>query len=114
LAIEFWADEDAYLNQHLFLVRPYGNPGAAFLLLALREALPTFANLSVGATMKHIRRSALEQTRVLLPGPTLLSEFEDTVDTIYSLVVNIRRQNTKLAQARDLLLPRLMDGRITV
>lgn len=113
-AIEFWADEDAYLNQHLFLVKPYGNPGAAFLLLALREALPKFANLSVGATMKHIRRSALEQTRVLIPGSALLSEFEEMVETIYSLVVNIRRQNTELARARGLLLARLMGGRISI
>jgi type I restriction enzyme, S subunit len=114
LAIEFWADEDSYLNQHLFLVKPRGKPGAAFLLLALREALPKFANLSVGATMKHIRRSALEQTRALVPGSALLSEFEEQVDVIYSLVVNLRKQNTELARARDLLLPRLMDGRLSV
>jgi type I restriction enzyme S subunit len=114
LAIDFWAGEDAYLNQHLFLVKPHGQPGAAFLLLALREALPKFANLSVGATMKHIRRSALEQTRVLVPGTALLNEFEEAVDAIYLLVVNIRRQNAELARARDLLLPRLMDGRLSV
>jgi type I restriction enzyme S subunit len=104
LAIEFWADEEAYLNQHLFSVKPHGSPGAAFLLLALREALPTFTNLSVGATMKHIRRSALEQTPVTVP-PLALREFEEMVDATYSLVLNLRRQNTKIAKARDLLLP---------
>jgi len=114
LAVEFWVEEDAYLNQHLFLVKPYGCPGAAFLLLALRDSIPAFMSLAVGATMKHIRRSALDELRVLVPPEHLLVEFETEVNDIYSMVVNLRRQNNCISRARGLLLPRLMDGRVTV
>ena len=114
LAVEFWVSGQAWLNQHLFKVTPTSSVSAAFLLIALREAMPQFMNHSVGATMKHIRRSALSDVCVLLPNPGLLDEFQCIVDQNYRQIGLLKQQNIKLAEARDLLLPRLMDGRIEV
>ena len=44
----------------------------------------------------------------------LLREFEDQVSQIDRQIGNLTAQVEKLAQARDLLLPRLMNGEITV
>ena len=62
--------------------------------------------------MKHIRRGALSDVGVLIPKADLLDEFQSFVDDTYRQVGILKRQNSKLAEARDLLLPRLMDGRI--
>lgn len=114
LLIEFWYDGPAILNQHLFRVEPAGLCSAAFLLLALREALPEFANQTVGATMKHIRKGALTTVTTVFPSRTLLSQFDDFASEIFEHILNLHRQNRRLRTARDLLLPRLMSGEIAV
>ena len=114
LAVDFWISGNAWLNQHLFKVTPTSRVSAAFLLLALREAMPQFMNHSVGATMKHIRRSALSDVGVLLPKEDLLNDFQSIANQNYRQIGVLKQQNIKLAEARELLLPRLMDGRIEV
>ena len=114
LAVEFSNCGKAYLNQHLFLVSPKKLVSAEYLLLSIRDKMPQFANQTVGSTMKHIRRSALDNVRTPVAPPSLQSEFERQAGDLYRMILNLGRQNQRLAMARDLLLPRLMDGRIEV
>ena len=44
----------------------------------------------------------------------MLSEFHQKIDPIFKQIAILLQQNQKLAQARDLLLPRLMSGTIQV
>lgn len=112
LLIEFWYDGPAILNQHLFRVEPQSQYSRAFLLFALREALPEFSNQTVGATMKHIRKAALTTVTVCIPSHSLLAQFDELATGVFEQVLNLRRQNQKLRTARDLLLPRLMSGEL--
>ena len=114
LAVNVWAGGPALLNQHLFHVVPTSRVGRGFLMCAIREALIAFNNQTVGATMKHIRRSALDRVFVSLPDQIFMSPVEDTFDSIHAQLVALHQQKQKLAQARDLLLPRLMSGEIAV
>lgn len=114
LAVNVWANGPAILNQHLFNVVPNGIVSRAFLMFTLREALNRFDNQTVGATMKHIRRSALDKVFVLLPDHTLLITIDEILNNTYEQLIALHKQNQKLAQARDLLLPRLMNGEIAV
>ena len=114
LLIEFWYHGAAILNQHLFRVDLNGRCRAEFLLLALREALPEFTNQTTGATLKHIRKSALTTVKTKLPSKPLMAQFDETASSIYDQILNLRRQNLSLTKARDLLLPRLMSGEMAV
>jgi type I restriction enzyme, S subunit len=114
LAVNIWASGPALLNQHLFSVLTTGRVSSAFLLVALREALVAFDNHTVGATMKHIRRSALDRVFVALPDRAIMSVAEESLAPIYRQLVILHQQNRRLAGARDLLLPRLMNGDIAV
>ena len=114
LAVNVWAGGPALLNQHLFHVVPTDRVGRGFLLCALRHALIAFATHAVGATMKHIRRSALDNVYVSLPDEALTSNVDEVLSDIYRQLMILSQQNQKLSQARDLLLPRLMSGEIAV
>ena len=114
LAVNLWTSGPALLNQHLFNVVPRDRVGRAFMMCALREALVQFDNHTVGATMKHIRRSALEKVFVLLPDKAILSIAEETLENIYHQLVALHKHNQKLSKARDLLLPKLMNGEVVV
>lgn len=112
LAANVWAGGLGLLNQHLFHVVPTDRVGRGFLLCAIRHALLALGSHTVGATMKHIRRSALDNVYVALPDNALMSGVEETLNDIYKQLTILHQQNNKLAQARDLLLPRLMNGEI--
>ncbi|MER0170875.1 MAG: restriction endonuclease subunit S [Nitrosomonas sp.] len=114
LAVNVWASGPALLNQHLFKVVSTAELSRSFLLVALREAMPQFMNETTGATMKHIRRAALDKVQVIFPREHLLSEFEDFVTNCYEQVIYLYKQNISLTQARDILLPKLMSGEIAV
>ena len=114
-AISEWTEGTGLLNQHLFLVRPATGVERGFLKQALRWAIPLFDNQGVGATMKHIRRSALDHTKVPYPlGSKVLEQSNEIFSSNYEQVCNLRRANQTLAASRDLLLPRLISGQLSV
>jgi type I restriction enzyme S subunit len=50
---------------------------------------------------------------ILIPPAALQNEFASAAEVNNQLKDRLTRQNQKLSEARDLLLPRLMDGRIS-
>ena len=51
---------------------------------------------------------------IIVPPDILVKEFSDTANHIFKQVRILKQSTSKLEQARDLLLPRLMSGEITV
>lgn len=51
---------------------------------------------------------------VAVPPENLRTIFDDSVGEMFKQVANLDNQNRKLAQARDLLLPRLVNGEVAV
>jgi type I restriction enzyme S subunit len=115
LAVSEWTCGPALLNQHLFLVVPEGLVGRGFLKAAIEQAMPRFLSQGVGATMQHIRRAALDTTYVALPVATpLLATADSALTSFYDQVVCLRRASHSLTAARNLLLPRLISGELSV
>ena len=114
LLVNEWFDGPALLNQHLFKVIPRIDSYKRFLRFALEAAIPSLLGQSVGATMQHIRKSALDEYRVLVPSDEVRISFANIVDPICDQVITLRKQITALTAARDELLPRLMSGAIQV
>jgi type I restriction enzyme, S subunit len=71
-------------------------------------------NHTTGVSYPAVRPEDFERAELLIPRRELLSEFNSHCEPIFRLAFFLEAQNKKLAQARDLLLPRLMDGRISL
>lgn len=56
----------------------------------------------------------LKDQYIYLPADEVMSEYKRSTDPCFALIHILREQNRKLAEARDILLPRLMNGEITV
>lgn len=109
-----WTGGSGWLNQHLFRVDPAEGIPTAFLFHSLREHMPEFRNRAQGTTMRHIKRSALDQVMVVVPPLLLRLGFAEHVASIDALSLNLVRGVRDLRAARDLLLPRLISGEIDV
>lgn len=115
LLLDFWAGGDAGLNQHLFKVTSEAYP-SWFYYMWTKQHMRRFIALAKdrATTMGHIKRSALQESEVLVPPPNemglLTARFQPLVDEMIGLKV----QSRKLSEIRDALLPRLMTGEIDV
>jgi type I restriction enzyme S subunit len=66
------------------------------------------------ATMASLNQEVIARIPVLEPRSTLLAEFREFTGSIMTQIASMQRQMTLAANARDLLLPRLMSGEVTV
>jgi type I restriction enzyme S subunit len=56
----------------------------------------------------------LKEQVIKLPSKKVLFEYKEETDKIFNLMQVMRLQNSKLRKARDIILPRLMNGEIDV
>ena len=64
--------------------------------------------------MRHIKRSALSQVYFIAPPELWIQRFDDHVGTLISEKQVLTDKNQNLRKTRDLLLPRLISGRLDV
>ncbi len=114
LLVNEWGEGPALLNQHLFKVIPHNELHKRLVRFAVEAAIPELTGHAVGATMQHIRRSALDNHLMLVPDDTTAAAFSTQADPMMDAILNLTAQNRELAKARDLLLPKLMSGQLDV
>jgi len=103
------------VDTHVTIVRPKPEITINYVGLAVMTWEARFSTMGRGATNQTELSSAqIGASPILLPNKTLMEEFESFADPIYEQVTNLTLQDNKLRAARDLLLPRLMNGEITV
>lgn len=86
----------------------------SFLFYALKNHFYAEDIIGTGAIYAATNKKELEGQLLVSPPSALLREFEDQGSEIDGQIENLTVQVEKLAQARDLLLPRLMNGEIAV
>lgn len=114
LLVNEWGEGPALLNQHLFKIVPKRVIDKRLVRFAVEAAIPQLLGHSVGATMQHIRRSALDDHTMLQPTIKIASDFAVKVDPMMDSVLNLKAQIRLLVEARNALLPKLMSGEIAV
>lgn len=64
--------------------------------------------------MANINKAKFSGLPVRLPSAVLLNQFHDCVEPIFNQIGKLTLHIDKLIEARDLLLPKLMNGEIAV
>ena len=85
-----------------------------FLFCAMRETIQHFQQHAVGAVFDAIIVDTFKLIPFIVPEKKLMKLFENEVEPIFRQAENLLLQNQKLKAARELLLPRLMNGEIAV
>ena len=101
------------LGRGLAAIRSRGGH-RSFLLYAMKNHFYAEDIIGTGAIYAATNKKELEGQVFLEPSAVLLQEFEDQVSAIDLQIACLTSQNDNLVRARDLLLPRLMNGEIAV
>jgi type I restriction enzyme S subunit len=102
-----WASDCSYISrtstEHLYY----------FYLLLTSKQKEVFA-FQKGAAQPHVYPKDLKRLPLLNPTETVVRLFEESISHNFLQVRALLEQNKLLAQARDLLLQRLMNGEIEI
>ncbi|PWW06952.1 restriction endonuclease subunit S [Mangrovibacter plantisponsor] len=71
-------------------------------------------NMTGSSGRQKVQHSCLDKYAVPLPPNSILDEFVQVVQNNFDQIRNLMSQNASLAKARDLLLPKLISGELTV
>ena len=115
LLLDFWSGGNAGLNQHLFKVTSDAYP-SWFYYMWTKKHMRRFIMLAKdrATTMGHIKRSALQESKVLIPPADVMAELSAKMQPIVDEIIGLKVQSRKLGELRDALLPKLMSGEIDI
>ena len=85
---------------------------AFFTLRNLREMILMFG--ATGATMTNLSKGKFSSLKILRPNKSALLEYHALVNPMFVQIQNILQQTKNLMHSRDLLLPRLISGKLSV
>ena len=85
-----------------------------YLYLLLKAKQKEIFGFQKGAAQPHVYPKDLQRLPLLVPNETVVGTFEEIVSDHFLQMKGLLKQNKLLGQARDLLLPRLMSGEVTV
>jgi type I restriction enzyme S subunit len=112
-----WANDPAWLNQHIFRVIPHAPNERAFILQTLRFLRPVFTELARNKQttgLGHVTVADMKRLMVSKPTGAVLEIFNIKVGNIHERIFKNEQQILTLASLRDVFLPRLISGQLRV
>ncbi|AEC20751.1 hypothetical protein PT7_2211 [Pusillimonas sp. T7-7] len=105
--------EPSQTNQQINSVIPHEHWGTAFSLLLLRGVGNDVRIAGSGGSVFHnLNKSNFEKIKILLPQETIAQEFDRLIAPFIKQITENQRQVQTLIELRDVLLPKLVSGRL--
>ena len=104
----------AQTNQQINAIAPINESLRYWTFFMAKDLKPLLEGMSGGATMANVNKSKFSSIKVVIPSSLMLDQFNSFVAIQVDQIEQLALMNLQLTQARDLLLPRLMNGDVTV
>ncbi len=108
-----FATEDSQTNQQLNTVVCNQSYNRYYLYFYLKDYFK-FAKAKTGNTFANMNKGDFSSIKVIQPKKEQLENFTDLLDSTINKVLMNTKENNKLIELRDWLLPMLMNGQVTV
>lgn len=108
------AQTDMAMNQSCYALVAKPPLNQQFLYFAMVENVEQFRSRAVGAIFDAIIRNTFKLIPFVVPETRLIDKFTGIISPTLRQIDVLSTEIRKLTQARDLLLPRLMNGEISV
>lgn len=104
----------ACTNQGFITCIPNKRYPLPFLYHWLKLAKPHFEILAGGATFAELTKGTFKNIEILTPPEYIVGQFADIESPLFKKIELLLKANRKLVETRDLLLPRLISGKLPV
>ena len=104
----------AQTNQQINAIVPTNESLHYWAFFMAKDLKPLLEGMGGGATMANVNKSKFSSIKVVIPSSLMLDQFNSFVANQIDQIEQLALINLHLTQARDLLLPRLMNGGVAV
>ena len=115
--VQFLRDKEVACGSTEFIVLRGHRVSSYFAYLTARQSYfrENAVRSMIGSSgRQRVQPSCFDRYHIAVPPRALATLFDQSVGDLFEQVANLDMQNQKLADARDLFLPRLMNGEIAV
>lgn len=104
---DIWAADCSYVEE--------STTGNIYYVYELLNNIRTVINnFQRGAAQPHVYPKDVNRIKLILPSKELMLKANGRLEIMHKEIYNLQKQNSLLARQRDLLLPRLMSGKLEV
>ena len=101
-----------WVNNHTHVLQGKNPFSTEYVLLQLKNI--NVKHIVTGAVQPKINQGNMNELPVVIPDEFTLLNFQDTIAPIFSNILDTEQETSILAEIRDNLLPKLMNGEIEV
>ena len=114
--MNFWHNNEAYLNQRCVRLRPYSDSGISSIqiLYSISPYIKAKEQSAKGSTVGHLSDKDLKGLYLVQSMNTMHFNSCKTLDGLLSLIIRNKKEVLSLTKLRDSLLPLLMNGQVSV
>lgn len=106
---------DATCNQACCVFRDKGNISTKhYLFQCLKSIRDYLLLISFGAAQQNLSQDLIKRVRIVMPDEETVIRFEQKIEPLHNEIKHLLKANACLIRQCDLLLPRLMSGKIEV
>lgn len=102
------------LHQRCYCVEPKYEKTGKFLFYTLMMNRRYFLSVATGATVPSLRYNNFSMMKFIMPEIKICQKYDEFVTNCFNQINILKAQNQNLTKQRDLLLPRLMSGKLEV
>lgn len=102
------------MNQSCYALTSNTIPSQYFLFFLIKREILKLRKVASGGVFDTIIVSTFDHIKVTIPDKSLIMSFDMLVSPILDETYTLLKQNRNLIRQRDLLLPRLMSGKLEV
>ncbi len=107
------ADQEISIGRGLCAIR-HKNEMQSFLLQQLKSTFTSEDMIGNGAIFASVTKKDMEDIKLVTPKDRYIAEFCESADPIFKQLNNLSKKNKVLKSQRDLLLPKLISGKINL
>ncbi|OEU81257.1 MAG: hypothetical protein BA872_02840 [Desulfobacterales bacterium C00003060] len=104
----------AQTNQQINAIVPTNESLRYWTLFMAKDLKPVLEGMGGGSTMANVNKSKFSNIKVVIPSSLMLDQFNSFVAIQIDQIEQLVLMNLQLIQARDLLLTRMMNGKVAV
>lgn len=107
--------EISQTNQQINSIIPQKNisPYYIYLLMLTKNEIINKLGQS-GSTIVNLNKTQFERISVLIPSDEVLNNFHELLKPIFTSILKNMKENEKLSNIRDNLLPKLISGKLDI
>lgn len=106
--------EECCINSHVFILRSNDIISQSYLYFWLDQEYMTqnIINLNANSAQPGINQTQVRSLSILIPSKEVICKFDEVIDSLLHRLFSNCKENNKIINLRDTLLPKLMSGEI--